>query len=195
MNTKIRSLAGIVTIAMGALGALTLPSSAMTFETLGSGTFSAATCTPACTGSFNNGPETGAIDDTYAFNVSTNVLLTSDSATNASAVTGQQIAGFTIELWSGTPNSTHTGDTLLATGTGGSFSAFSQNTGDVTNNLAPGSYFLELLGTGGDVATTYTGSFAFAPTPLPGTLPLLASGLVGFLAWKRRRRIQPVGLA
>jgi hypothetical protein len=122
-------------------------------------------------------------------------LLTSDSATNASVLAGQQISGFTIELWSGTPNSTHTGDTLLATGTGGSSTLLSQNTGDVTADLGPGSYFLELVGSGGNVATTYAGSFAFAPTPLPGTLPLLASGLVGFLAWKRRRRIQPVGLA
>ena len=179
---------GLVATASVATFSLVGPSMAATLV-LGPGVFSPALCTPTCTGSFNNGPEKGPIDDIYTFQTLTGGLVTSDSATNSSTGTSQEIKNFAIELWAGIPAAGHVGDTPLASGVGPFQNPFGQFTGFLSDVIGPGHYFLELTGTGGTTKTTYSGSYAFAPTtPLPGTLPLFASGLAALWAWQRRRR-------
>ena len=170
---------------------LAVPASANTL-TLGPGSFSQAGCTPVCDGSFTAGSETNAILDTYAFDITSGMLLQTASATNSTTEVGEVITGFTIELFSGTPTGTHT---LLATGSPMTDTPSEQTTGGLPlTDLSPGMYFLQLSGTNGGVATTYAGSYAFSPSavPLPGALPLFATGLA--LLFFRNRRKQATSM-
>jgi hypothetical protein len=162
--------------------------------TLGVGTFSDASCTPVCTGSFGpTAAETGTISDTYSFDVSAgSVLLHTASATNSTTQTGEEISNFAIALFSGTPASP---GTEIATGVGATSTPTEQTTGGLPlESLAAGLYFLELTGLNGGVPTTYAGSFSFTPTsavPLPGALVLFGTGLgmIGLFKKKLKRSI------
>jgi len=155
--------------------------------TLGSGSFGASSCTPVCDGTFSAGPEVGTIDDFYKFSVTDGVLLQTASATNSSAVPGEEISSFSIKLFDGTPPGN---SPPLSTGAGAEFDATSQTTGNLPDTpLSPGNYFLEIAGTDGGTPTTYGGSFSFAPvsqTPIPGALWLFGTALAG-LFWKTRK--------
>lgn len=170
-----------------ALLAGTVAASASAF-TLGAGVFSPASCSPDCAGSFGAGLETGAINDTFAFDVATGVLLHTANATNSSVVPGEEILGFVIKLFSGTPTGPNS---FIAAGLGGITTASEQTTGALPDEaLNPGSYFLQILGTDQGTRTDYAGSFSFAPvqTPLPATLLLFGSGLGLIAAGARRKK-------
>lgn len=155
---------------------------------LGPGTFSDASCSVVCDGSFTNGPEIGAISDTYSFTISGgSVLMHTASATNSTTLPGEIINNFMIELFSGTPTGTNM---FLESGTGATNTPTEQFTGGLPDiALSAGNYFLELTGQNQGTQTTYAGSYSFSPAavPLPGTLPLLAGGLGAMWMLRRRR--------
>lgn len=155
---------------------------------LGPGTFSDASCSVVCDGSFSNGPEVGAISDTYSFDISGgSVLMHTASATNSTVLPGEIINNFEIQLFSGTPTGPNM---LLESGIGATNTSTEQFTGGLPDiALSAGNYFLELTGTNQGTQTTYAGSYSFAPTavPLPGSLPLLAGGLGAMWMLRRRR--------
>src|SRR5262245_5167883 len=167
MNMRSRRLFSTavgVAFAACTMGVFTSSSWAGAF-TLGSGTFSDVLCAPACNGGFGNTVSAG-LADTFAFQISSGLLFHTASATNSSSLAGQRITDFKIELFAGDPTDGNP-DTLLATGTPQSFSNGFQSTGGLEANIGPGIYFLNLTGTVGGTATTYSGSFAFSPVPGP----------------------------
>jgi hypothetical protein len=182
---------GLLGIGVLAAASLALTSPSRAEFTLGSGVFSSAVCTPSCTGNFSATDAAGAIDDTYAFTVSpgSSVLLHAASATNSSTTAGQIIFGFTLELLQGVPPV----GVLLATAAPSLTFPGTQFTGSLEFPVGPGSYFLEVTGTHGADATTYSGSFSFTAVPAPvlgAGLPALVMACGGLLALARRRRQQ-----
>jgi hypothetical protein len=74
--------------------------------------------------------------------------------------------------------------------------AFTSSVGGFQANLlnillaSPGSYYVQ-VDSGGNLATKsglVTGNIDLSPVPIPGALPLFATGLVGLLALGRRKR-------
>lgn len=155
---------------------------------LGPGTFSDASCSVVCDGSFTNGPEVGSISDTYSFTIAGgSVLMHTASATNSTTLPGEVITNFMIELFSGTPAGPNM---FLESGVGATDTPTEQFTGGLPDiSLSAGNYFLELTGTNQGTQTTYAGSYSFSPAavPLPATLWLFAGGL-GVLGLLRKRR-------
>lgn len=168
------------------LVAVSPPAQASPFV-LGSGTFSDILCSPACDGSFSGGSESGSISDTFAFSITSGMLLHAASATNSSAVAGEEIKSFDLELFSGTPTGSHS---FLTAASGGTFSKTLQTTGSLEDALKAGTYFLLLTGIDQGVATDYGGSFSFAPiaTPIEGAIPGLVLALGGVWWLTKRRR-------
>lgn len=154
---------------------------------LGPGTFSDASCAVVCDGSFSNGPEVGAISDTYSFTIASgSVLMHTASATNSTVLPGEIIDNFMIQLFSGTPTGTNM---FLEAGVGATNTSTEQFTGGLPDiALSAGNYFLELTGTNQGTQTTYAGSYSFAPTgvPEPASLLLFMGGLGLMLGMRKR---------
>jgi hypothetical protein len=189
-----------LTALLAAIGAMALaPSANAALQVLDGGTFSAATCTPVCTGTFAPlTSESAGFSDVYTFQVVGGpAVLNDDSATNAITNPGQTIASWVLDVFhnSANSNASFTNGGLVT----GSASSVSQVGSDqivaLLNSitLQPGFYAVETTGTVGGVATTYSGSFSFSPTsavPEPATWGMMLLGFVGLaLAFRRKRRV------
>jgi hypothetical protein len=94
-------------------------------------------------------------------------------------------SGWTAELFSGTPVGTAIPPIYTTSGATLSFANVILQGGS--------SYYIDLVGTGTGKNSNYSGLLSIDPLPIPGALPLFATGLglLGFLAWRKMRRSQP----
>jgi hypothetical protein len=117
---------------------------------------------------------------------------TDDAAVISSFSTNNGISNLQARIFSSTGNPVAT----LGTPVGGAvdgWTAASGPTGSLSillpTGFPGGSYDLQIRGTVNGGAGAYGGNIDFAPVPLPAALPLLLSGLGGFGALLRRRKL------
>ena len=203
----------VVPFAIGAaiLSALTMPAGAGTY-TLSGSPFSAAGCPSTCSGSFTPAaPEVGSISDSFAFQISSGLVLNTDSVTNAFVAAGAQINGFELQLFHNSGSAaapvadgaaifTANGSFSPGASTGTQFAGGPSVT--LSSLIDSGNYFLLVtgttVGTCAGVAQTpcanltqYSGSYSFIATavPEPATWGMMLLGFVGLgFAFRRSGR-------
>jgi hypothetical protein len=192
-RTKMRKFVVSTAVAAAILATGAVPSQAAVFV-LGAGAYTTLN-TPTTASFVNPLGNLGAIQDDFTFTTALSSFLTNSSITNTFSVAGQQITGLTLDLFSGTPVGSHllletvTASFFPGAATGSQFGALPGIT------IAPGSYYLEVLGTtvGSTVPSTahYAGSFSITPVsgiPEPSTWAMMILGFVGvgFMAYRRK---------
>lgn len=136
----------------------------------------------------------GAFTDVYTFTLLGSVTFqTSIEAGNSFTTLGGIIDGFAANVFSGSPPT----GTLAIAGTPPVLASDGESQSiSFDGVLGPGNYFLEVTGTGiTGPSAPYAGTVDLAAveqTPLPGTLPLFATGLsilgIGMMRHKKKGR-------
>jgi len=153
----------------------------------------------SATGQFSNNVDGTTFTDYYTFQlVGSPLFITFASATNDFAKTTDFITGFVGQLFQqvGAPGG---GDDIPVSVPATPQPCQTNPTGCQvlagSALLGPGSYYLELRGTGGGTSG-YGGNLTTASVvPLPAALPLFATGLAlfgGAAAWRKRREKKAV---
>ena len=133
---------------------------------------------PIGTTLFNSLTVTGAFTDDYTFTIAQTSVFSTTTVTNSAAV----LNPWTTEILNSVPSVVASTSSILVGGTTESL----QNI-----VLAAGSYTLRILATvnpnpGG--TTSYNGNITISNVPLPGALPMFATGLGGLALLMRRRK-------
>jgi hypothetical protein len=196
---RMRFLMKKLLLACTALAAVAIAAPAnAALQVLDGGTFSAATCTPDCTGTFAPpAAESSFFTDIYTFQVVGGpAVLNDDSATNALTLPGQTIASWTLNVFiNATGNNATFSNGGIVTGSASIVSMVGSDQIVALVNkitLQPGFYGVVTNGIVGGTATTYSGSFSFSPTsavPEPATWAMMLLGFAGLgLAFRQSRR-------
>jgi hypothetical protein len=138
---------------------------------------------------------TAAFTDDYTFTLLEDTFFTSIVTSNSFTPAGGRISGFAAAVFAGTPPS----GTLALPGTPPVLAAdLVSQTISFAGLLAPGTYFLQVLGTGITGTTApYAGTVELSEVsgvPIPGAFPLFTTGLclvgMGLLRRRKKARIQ-----
>jgi hypothetical protein len=175
-------------VAVALLGVSVLPSAAVTIPIGGPNT--AIGLGAAILQDASENPSASFTLD-YFFNLTAPGLL-SANALEGTAAGSNAINPFTLTL-------EVAGGAVLATSSAPTANGSTENI--QLSNVAPlttgVNYELVVTGTVSSLLTQaadISGNIFIQPTPLPGALPLFASGIFGFWAWRRKRKDRSAGL-